>query len=360
MNGDNKKFIDKITDAFANISNIVSNKLVSINDTDTKNNTKVNYNNSAHNELSHDELSQYELEQLEAMELQQISELESLKEFNSCNDNLNYSDYNNSNCINYEHDNSKLLNNFEEVKTNPLSLNNNYNNYNNDINNNILDDNSKLYYPNDCSNVYTDIQFNNVNNYNNYNDYNNFDNLNNHNFDNSKELTIKLHVMKKPANKNYFESQIDDTVEIPIFESEKLLSQDNFIVDINFENKVIQAKVTHYNAPKRMIIMPEWMILKIGAKINDFVTITLSKIKKITKIKVNVSKSITDPLTVFEYYLRNRNIVYHEEIAKFKIFDKEYIFKIEKIYNENNEINAGFLHDKNLISEIIFDLHLLN
>ena len=172
----------------------------------------------------------------------------------------------------------------------------------------------------------------------------------------NSNIVMKLYVMKKINLKNSPNGFVDDTISIPISESEKILSQDNFMVDVKFNDQIASTKVTSFDAPNRMVMMPEWIMEKIGAKQNDLITLTLSKIKKITRIKVTTSSKIQNCLPILEFYFRDRNVLYVDETIQFNMFENKYIFKIDEIYHNDEKINVGKLYDSNLNTEIIFDL----
>lgn len=162
----------------------------------------------------------------------------------------------------------------------------------------------------------------------------------------------KLYVNKKHT----INDNLDDSIGIPQFETERLLNQDIQTVEISFgENKVI-GKVTKYDSNPRTILLPQWMINKLGAKENDLVKIITKKIDQITKLSVKCPKEITNSLTILEFEMRDRNLLYKNNVFIVKIFDKEYRFIIENIYNNNKEIEVGILYNNGLSSEIFFDI----
>lgn len=173
-------------------------------------------------------------------------------------------------------------------------------------------------------------------------------------------FTSKLYADVK-INKKIMQSSNDDTIIIPPIESQKLLLQDNHILEITNENTKLSvyAKVIDYCAPNRNILIPKWMMEKIGAKTNDLLKLEIAKIKKITMVRVVVPSLITNSLGIMEFHLKDRNLLYSGEEIKIKMFEMEFVFKIEEIYNDKEKLNVGMLYDilgDNSKTEINFDI----
>jgi hypothetical protein len=147
-----------------------------------------------------------------------------------------------------------------------------------------------------------------------------------------------------------------DTLKIPQCVAEILLTQDIQTLELSFgENKVI-GKVTEYNSQFGTIILPNWMINKLDAKEGNSVNIAIKNVEKITKICAKCPKEIIDPVAILEFELRDRHLLYENDIISVKMFEKEYKFIIENIFNDENKINTGSLYQNNLSSEILFDV----
>lgn len=213
-----------------------------------------------------------------------------------------------------------------------------------------------------CANIFP---YNFENNQNNDEKYKNVDDFNYKKINNesSNNFIVKLYANIRKQNKKL---RLNDTISLPINESEKLLQlniNNQSIVKLTFGKFVMFAKVTEYNSPQKTITLEKWMLEKLGAKENDFIKITIENIKHVTKIKITTSKEITNSLEILEYELLNRNIIYKNEKILISVFEKIYEFSIDEIYSEQEQIDCGTLHcnvpNKNGLTEIIFDLNLV-
>lgn len=173
-----------------------------------------------------------------------------------------------------------------------------------------------------------------------------------------EQFLARLYAIKS-ENNVFPNGLLADTVSIPAQESEKLLLNDNQVINISYGDKSVCAKVTNYSAPPRTIQMPTWMINKIGAKVNDLLKITISDIKPITLLKVTAPKEITNSIVVLEFELRNKNLLYKGEKVQIKMFEKIYEFVIEKIFNGDTELDSGTLYGNGLTAEVKFDVTVI-
>lgn len=220
----------------------------------------------------------------------------------------------------------------------------------------------------DNNGFHVNTQIRDYRNFNEFEQNNSFDNFDefeqNDFFTNSGSFTAQLYATRKLEKYKYHKllpTCLDDTVVIPRSESEKLLMQDNSIVDISFcDNKQttthVYAKVIGYSAPSRLIMMPQWMIDKIGAKSNNLLRIELANIKKITMVKIIAPKTITNALGVLEFHLRNRSVLYSGEQILVNMFEKKYCFTINEIFSGDEKIETGILYTSGPTTEVKFDL----
>ena len=178
----------------------------------------------------------------------------------------------------------------------------------------------------------------------------------------NESFMAKLYVNKKQLiNSKCPINRLDDTVSLPIFESERLLSQEgNSIVEImSSSGNVVHAKVTQYDYKPRTIAMPQWMIDCVKVKDNDLVKIVTKKVQTITRVKVKSPKEITNSLGILEFELKDRNLLYKGEIITVKMFEKKYQFVVDKIYNQNTELDMGLLYGNGMTAEIIYDIEIV-
>lgn len=178
-----------------------------------------------------------------------------------------------------------------------------------------------------------------------------------------QSFMAKLYAVKKKENhvanpiKKYVKN---DTISLPVFESERLLAQDVSTVEIFSPDgkRSVYAKVTKYDSDPRTVQLPMWMFESLDIQENAMVKIVTKSIKSITKISISCPKEITNSLLVVEFEIRDRNILYKGDVFLIKMFEKEYKFTIDKLYNGTEEIVVGTLYDNSLTSEIIFDINV--
>lgn len=200
--------------------------------------------------------------------------------------------------------------------------------------------------------------FNTNNNQNIYNNIqHNYDGWNDINF-RSSQFMAKLYAVKKKLK---FKYKKDDTITLPLFESERLLTQYNMFVEISNQligqaNISVIAKVTNFDADPRTVQLPEWMFDYLNIKENNLIKLTTKKILNITKICARCPKEITDSLTIMEFEIRDRNILYKNDVIIVKMFEKEYKFFVDKLYNGDSEISSGLLYPDGIFTEIFFDI----
>lgn len=180
------------------------------------------------------------------------------------------------------------------------------------------------------------------------------------NNDNSP-FSAQLYAVKKKKNKvithinKHFK---DDTICLPVLESQKLFLRDTLTVELKSPNGKVMVKVTKYNSDPRTVQLPQWIFEKLNIQENTIVQITEKNIKPITKISVSCPKEITNSLLVLEFEIRNRNLLYKNDVFCVKMFEKEYRFTIDNIYNKSDEIDCGLLYENSLVSEIFFDINI--
>lgn len=147
-----------------------------------------------------------------------------------------------------------------------------------------------------------------------------------------------------------------DYVIVPSDYGHILLSNNKFIVKITSEHgKSVYGKIIKYDCPYKKLVLSKSLIKKLDVSDHQIVTVEYEEPLQITKIMIETSRKIKNPLLILEFEFKNKTFLNKDDIIVAKIFDKKYEFKVVKLSSSDTDnIEIGIINN-NIATDIDID-----